>query len=62
MSDNQYRAAPLTKKEQAYIQANYRKADAFRGAAALSERYNVPPADIVAVVNYTYNKGRRSNG
>lgn len=56
-----YRAAPLTQREQGTIRAQYRKGDAFRGAEALAERYNVPPTDIVAVVNFTYRKGKQKH-
>jgi hypothetical protein len=61
MPDKQYRISPLRAKEQAQIKALYRAGDAFRNANALSERYNVPPADIVAVVNDTYRKGTKPN-
>jgi len=57
----QYRVAPLRAKEQSQIKALYRAGDAFRNANALSERFNVPPADIVAVVNDTYRKGKKPN-
>lgn len=56
-----YRAAPLSAREQERIRAGYRKGDCFRGAEALSERYSVPPEDIIAVVNFTYTKGKRNN-
>ena len=61
MEERTYRAAPLTQREQATIRAQYRKGDCFRGAEALSERYNVAPEDIIAVVNFTYTKGRKKN-
>ena len=61
MGDKTYRAVPLTQREQDTIRAQYRKGDSFRGAEALAERFNVPPADVVAVVNYTYRKGRKKN-
>ncbi|BES79658.1 hypothetical protein [Cronobacter phage RZ4] len=61
MEDKVYRAAPLTQREQATIRAQYRKGDAFRGAEALAERFNVPPADIVAVANFTYRKGKQKH-
>lgn len=60
MSDKVYRAAPLTLREQSKIKALYRKGDAFRDANALGEKYNVAPADIVAVVTDTYTKGKRN--
>lgn len=61
VEERTYRAAPLNQKEQATIRAQYRKGDAFRGAEALAERFNVPPADVVAVVNFTYRKGKQKH-
>lgn len=63
MSDEEkrYRTAPLSQREQERIRGTYRKGDCFRGAEALSERYNVAPEDIIAVVNFTYTKGRKKN-
>ncbi|QHR67412.1 hypothetical protein forsur_50 [Escherichia phage forsur] len=61
MEDKVYRAAPLTQREQDTIRAQYRKGDAFRGEEALGERYNVAPEDIVAVVNFTYRKGKQKH-
>ncbi|CBY88551.1 hypothetical protein [Pantoea phage LIMEzero] len=56
--EKQYRISPLRPKEQGQIKALYKAGDSFRNASALSERYNVPPADIIAVVNDTYRKGK----
>lgn len=61
MEERTYRAVPLSQREQEIIRAQYRKGDSFRGAEALAERFNVPPADVVAVVNYTYRKGKKKN-
>lgn len=61
MEERTYRAVPLSLREQEIIRAQYRKGDSFRGAEALAERFNVPPADVVAVVNYTYRKGKKKN-
>lgn len=58
MAEQAYRITPLSQREQERIRAMYRKGDCFRGAEALAERYNVPPADVVAVVNFTYRKGK----
>lgn len=56
-----YRAAPLTAKEQDIIRGQYKKGDAFRDAAALGERFNVPPEDIIAVISYRYKKGSKKS-
>lgn len=61
MEERTYRAAPLNQREQELIRAQYRKGDAFRGAEALGERFNVAPEDIYAVVNFTYTKGRKKS-
>lgn len=59
--EKSYRVVPLTAKEQDLIRAQFRKGDSFRGAEPLAERFNVRPEDIVAVVNFTYTKGRKKN-